>query len=242
MNLDDLKLKNFLRDKKCSKAGALISLEWMIENILPILPDALRTFEEWEYNAHFEALLSFFDSNNPTKKVETDDIAWIYQAVSKDKTKRRLQLIYCDQGDESNKINWLVAIDGRRCYYIECNIRKNIPTQGCFKQGYYNGKGNKIEFDEPYVNWRQIIPATFDGEIEVSKLEVRIGKYDTTISLKHPDSASLLILTEKHWREAIVGMDNPMLYWNGTYGDRKAGPIKISDGNRNAVMMPWKNN
>lgn len=239
MDLNDLKLKNFLRDKKCSKSNALTSLEWMIENVLPILPEAFDT--AWEYNAHFEALLSYFDDNKPTKKVETDDLAWVYQAVSKDKERKRLQLIYCDQGDEANKINWLVSNDGRRMHYIECNIRKNIPTQGCFKQGYYNGKGNKIELDEPYANWRQVIP-TSDSEIEVSKLEVGIGPYSETISLKHPDNGSmLLVLTEKHWREAIVGMDNPMLYWNGAYGDRKNGPIKVTDGKRNAVMMPWKN-
>lgn len=197
---------NAHRVSKPKKEIALLHLEQIIKEVGTA-----------SSRVYLESLYSFFDSNRPTKKAETDELAWISQALSKDKTREVLNHLYCDEGT-------LVATDGRRLHYIE---------NTAYPSGYLTHQGHTKNVDGHYPNYKLVIPESFAFSSHISEESFEWDAVNKECFYSIPDSDKRMNFNSDFVRQALAGMENPVLYWNGeTY------PAKISDGRRNAIIVP----
>ena len=158
-------------------------------------------------------LYAFHDSERPGSKAATDVFAWVYQAAGKDDTRLSIYAPYVDGGV-------LVATDGRRVHWVETTD---------YPEGYLDKRGRSLSVDWNYPAWRQVVPTSFTSSGTLPAHDIDIKTKVATI-----DCGGTVLTFQAHFfREAIAGMKSPWIKFN----DNKS-PVLISDGTRNAVIMP----
>lgn len=87
------------------------------------------------------ALYKFFLPTVKNTKAK-NAVEWVNLAVSRDKSRPHLTLSYSGNGSE------LAGTCGHRLHLAECNLQA----------GFYNSRGDKIDVDYNYMDYRKVIP------------------------------------------------------------------------------------
>jgi len=204
---------------KPKKAAALRSLENLIASFTgaPATAVAAVRFD-------LDVLHAFFNDPKPLKKAADCDLAWVNQATHKASKSRG------SRGVMDHMIvldGVLVATDGARLHWVE---------NSGFPDGYITSGGHPKEVDGCYPNYLNVIPRSFGRQEPISVDSITnvrphdVGKACTVLVGGCEFSFNMTSLME-----ALNGMKGAHIKVNGT-----GQPVKITDGRRNAVLMPLR--
>lgn len=204
-----------LHTKKPKRAEVIGHLKQVVELINRGPADAIE--------GHLASIYAFFDAARPSKKAADDVFAWVAQAVTKDKTRPALALPYSD------KDRTLVATDGRRVHWVD--------EAGYDADTFYTMGARPVKVEFKFPGWTQIVPRGLPGRQLMPDVEYcpKPAHYAPKGVARFKASGIDFVVNGEYLRQALNGMKDPDI----RFADA-VSPIHISDGTRNAVIMPLR--
>lgn len=172
---------------------------------------------------HLASIYAFFDAARPTKKAADDVFAWVAQAVTKDKTRPALALPYSDED------RTLVATDGRRAHWID--------DAGYDSDTFYTLGARPATVGFRFPNWLNVKPAGLPNHGCMPDVEYcpKPAHHAPEGTGRFTVGGVNFVVNGRNLREALNGMKEPDVRFSDA-----VSPIHISDGTRNAVIMPLR--
>lgn len=204
-----------LHTRKPKRADVIGHIEQMVELINSGHADIIES--------HLACIYAFFDAARPSKKAADDVFAWVAQAVTTDKTRPALALPYCD------KDRTLVATDGRRVHWVD--------EAGYDADTFYTMGGRPITVEFKFPNWLQVKPSGLPNRALMPAVEYcskPAGFAPKGVGRFTVDGVDFVVNGE-YLRAALAGMTDPDVRFRDA-----VSPIHISDGTRNACIMPLR--
>lgn len=204
-----------LHTRKPKRANVIAHLEQMVELINS---GHLAAIEP-----HLASIYAFFDAARPSKQSESDPFAWVAQAVTVDDTRPSIALPYSDSAGT------LVATDGRRVHWID-DAGYDVDT-------FYNKAGRPLTVEFKFPNWTQVKPQGLPSRAPMPDVEycAKPAHHAPKGLARFTVGGVDFVVNGQNLREALSGMNDPDIRYRDA-----VSPIHISDGTRNACIMPLR--
>lgn len=204
-----------LHTKKPKRAEVIGHLEQVVELINSGNADIIE--------GHLASIYAFFDAARPSKKAADDVFAWVAQAVTKDETRPALALPYSDE-DQT-----LVATDGRRVHWVD--------EAGYDADTFYTMGARPVTVEFNFPKWKLVLPRGLPNRQLMPAVVYcpKPANYAPKGVAHFTVEGVEFVANGEYLREALAGMKDPDV----RFADA-VSPIHISDGTRNAVIMPLR--
>ena len=204
-----------LNTRKPKRADVIGHLEQMVELINSGNAECI--------DSHLASIYAFFDAARPTKKAADDVFAWVAQAVTTDKTRPAMASPYSD------KDRTLVATDGRRVHWVD--------DAGYDAETFYTMLARPMTVEFKFPGWRQVVPSGLPHRALMPAVDYcpKPAPYSPKGVGRFKVEGVDFVVNGEYLRAALAGMIEPDVRYRDA-----VSPIHISDGTRNACIMPLR--